>query len=179
MEALTGKRISAVGGAVGGTTSTVLFEVINFLVSFAVLSVLFAAMFKVLPDAQIAWHDVWVGGAVTALLFVIGTFVIGLYLGHSKPGDAFGAASALALILVWAYYSGMIIFLGAEFTQEWAGRQGRVPAPEAGAVHATPVVVGDSGLNSIENAITFCLRPWRPCQPLSLVERSARWARLA
>ena len=73
---------------------------------------------------------------MTALLFVVGKFVIGIYLGHSKPGDAFGAASALAVILVWTYYTGMIILLGAEFTQEWAAQHGHVIEPEEGAVRA-------------------------------------------
>jgi membrane protein len=101
-----------------------------------VLAVLFAAIFKVLPDAKVSWSDVRVGGVVTALLFVVGKFVIGIYLGHSKPGDAFGAASALAVILVWTYYTGMIILLGAEFTQEWAAQHGHTIEPEEGAVRA-------------------------------------------
>jgi membrane protein len=128
--------LSAAGGAIGGGLPNVVMEVVNFAVSFVVLAVLFAAIFKVLPDARIPWRDVWVGGVVTALLFVIGKFVIGIYLGRSKPGDAFGAASALAVILVWTYYAGMIILLGAEFTQEWAAQHGHTIEPEAGAVRA-------------------------------------------
>ncbi|MDQ6768868.1 MAG: YihY/virulence factor BrkB family protein [Gemmatimonadota bacterium] len=85
------------------------------------------------------WRDVWVGGTATALLFVIGKFVIGIYLGRSHPGDAFGAASALAVILIWTYYSGMIILLGAEFTQEWAAQHGHTIEPEEGAVRAHAV----------------------------------------
>lgn len=126
--------ITALGGMLGGALPPFVMQVINFVATLIVLALLFAAIFKVLPDAEIDWHDVWVGGAFTALLFVIGKFVIGLYLGHSKPGDAFGAASALAVILVWAYYSGMIILLGAEFTQEWAAEHGHAITPEEGAV---------------------------------------------
>jgi len=91
-------------------------------------------MFKVLPDATIAWRDVWVGAAVTAFLFTLGKFALGLYLGHSNPGEAFGAAGALALMLVWIYYTSMIVFLGAEFTQTWAVRRGQGITPQKGAV---------------------------------------------
>jgi membrane protein len=128
--------ITALGGMLGGALPPVVMQALNFLVSLVILAVLFAAIFKVLPDAEVRWNDVWVGGAFTAVLFVVGKFVIGLYLGHSKPGDAFGAAGALAVILVWAYYSGMIILLGAEFTQEWAAEHGHAIEPEDGAVRA-------------------------------------------
>jgi membrane protein len=128
--------ISAVGGYIGGGLPKGVMEAVNFVASFIVLAALFGAIFKVLPDAKIAWSDVGVGGVVTALLFVVGKFVIGLYLGQSKPGDAFGAASALAVLLVWAYYAGMIILLGAEFTQQWARQHGHVIEPEEGAVPA-------------------------------------------
>ncbi len=107
---------------------------INNLISFAVITALFAAIFKILPDATVAWRDVWVGAAFTALLFTLGKFLLGLYLGRSDPGEAFGAAGALALMLVWIYYSSMIVLLGAEFTQAWAKRRGQGIAPEKGAV---------------------------------------------
>jgi membrane protein len=127
--------ISAVGGAVGGGIAEPVLHVLNFVLSFVVLALLFAAMFKVLPDAEVAWRDVWVGGAVTGALFVLGKFAIGFYLGRSSPGDAFGAAGALAVVLVWAYYSGMILLFGAEFTQQWAKERGSGIRPEKGAVH--------------------------------------------
>ena len=103
--------------------------------SFSVITLLFAAIFRFLPDAEIAWRDVWTGALVTSLLFVLGKFVIGFYLGRSSPGDAFGAASALAVILVWIYYAGMIVLFGAEFTQAWAEQRGKRKRPEEGAVH--------------------------------------------
>ena len=87
-----------------------------------------------LPDAKIAWRDVRVGAVVTGVLFVAGKFALGLYLGHSNPGEAFGAAGALALMLVWIYYSSMIVLLGAEFTQVWAEQRGSGIMPERGAV---------------------------------------------
>jgi membrane protein len=99
-----------------------------------VIALLFGAIFKVMPDASIAWRDVGVGALATALLFVAGKFALGLYLGRSNPGEAFGAAGALALMLVWIYYSSMIVLLGAEFTQAWAERHGSGIVPEKGAV---------------------------------------------
>lgn len=107
---------------------------LNLAVSFLVLSGLFAAIFRYLPDAEIAWRDVWVGALVTGVLFVAGKFAIGFYLGHSHPGDAFGAASALGVLLVWTYYAGMILLLGAELTQQWAATRGAGNEPEEGAV---------------------------------------------
>jgi membrane protein len=126
--------ISAVGGAVGGGIPEPLLHGVTFVVSFLVLGALFAAMYKILPDAEIEWRDVRVGAAVTALLFVAGKFAIGLYLGRSSPGDAFGAAGALAVVLIWAYYSGMILLFCAEFTQQWARERGSGIRPEKGAV---------------------------------------------
>lgn len=114
--------------------SAPLLEAINFAGSLAVIALLFGAIFKVMPDARIAWRDVGVGALATALLFVAGKFALGLYLGRSNPGEAFGAAGALALMLVWIYYSSMIVLLGAEFTQAWAERHGGGIVPEKGAV---------------------------------------------
>lgn len=126
--------ITALGGRVGGALPEGVLHVVTLVVDLAVLSTLFAALFKYLPDATIGWRDVWTGGVATALLFVAGKFAIGLYLGRSKPGDPFGAASALAVVLVWAYYAGMIILLGAEFTQQWAKQRGSGIEPKDGAV---------------------------------------------
>jgi len=130
--------LSAFGEQLGrflpsGLSAPVL-EGINFAGSLAVIALLFGAIFKVLPDARISWSDVRVGAVVTALLFVAGKFALGLYLGRSNPGEAFGAAGALALMLVWIYYSSMIVLLGAEFTQVWADHRGKGITPEKGAV---------------------------------------------
>jgi membrane protein len=114
--------------------SAPVLEGINFAGSFAVIALLFGAIFRVLPDAKIAWRDVAAGAVATALLFVVGKFALGLYLGRSNQGEAFGAAGALALMLVWIYYSSMIVLLGAEFTQAWAEHRGRGIEPEKGAV---------------------------------------------
>ncbi len=92
--------------------------------SFVVVLLLFALIFKVLPDVEIGWEDVWIGATVTAILFTLGKFLIGLYLGTSSIGSSFGAAGALILILVWVYYSTTIFLLGAEFTKAYADRYG-------------------------------------------------------
>jgi membrane protein len=130
--------LSAFGEQIGrflpAGLSAPLLEGLNFAGSLAVIALLFGAIFKVMPDAKIAWSDVRVGAVVTALLFVAGKFALGLYLGRSNPGEAFGAAGALALMLVWIYYSSMIVLLGAEFTQVWAEHRGRGIVPEKGAV---------------------------------------------
>jgi membrane protein len=109
-------------------------QAINLVVSFGVIVLLFAALFKVLPDAMISWRNVWVGAAVTAALFVIGKFLIGFYLGQSNPGQAYGAAGSLAVLLLWVYYSALIVLFGAEFTETWAERRGEGIEPEPGAV---------------------------------------------
>jgi membrane protein len=115
--------ISALGARVAGFPEQAL-QAANLIVSFAVVTALFAAMFRFLPDTRTRWRDVWVGAVVTSLLFTVGKFAIGLYLGRVRPGSAFGTASALAVILVWIYYAGIIVLLGAEFTRVWAARRG-------------------------------------------------------
>jgi len=108
-------------------------QIINLIVSFMVITLLFALLFKYVPDAEIRWRDVWLGAAITALLFSVGKQGIGLYLGNSDTGSRFGGAGALIIILLWVYYSAMILFLGAEFTQVYANTFGSkvVPAEDA------------------------------------------------
>ena len=98
--------------------------VANFAVSFAVVTALFAMIFKVLPDTHIEWGDVWAGAAVTALLFTIGKAAIGVYLGRASVTSVYGAAGSLVLILLWIYYSAQLLFLGAEFTEVWSRWRG-------------------------------------------------------
>jgi membrane protein len=100
----------------------VLSLVASDLVSFIVITVLFALIFKILPDVKIAWRDVWIGGAVTSLLFTLGKFLLGWYLGRSTTISAYGAAGSLVLILLWVYYSAQILFFGAEVTKVYATR---------------------------------------------------------
>lgn len=96
------------------------FQIVNFVFSLAIITILFALMFKILPDAKVKWHSVWIGAFVTALLFVIGKTALGLYFGKSNPGSAYGAAGSIVLVLLWTSYSSMIVFLGAEFTKVYS-----------------------------------------------------------
>jgi membrane protein len=96
------------------------WQAANFLISFAVITVLFALIFKVMPDIEITWHDVWVGAVMTALLFNVGKFLLGLYLARSSVASAYGAAGSIVIILLWVFYSSQVLFFGAEFTQVYA-----------------------------------------------------------
>ena len=102
--------------------------------SFAMFAVIFAAILKVLPDVQLRWGDVWVGGVFIALLFVGGKFLIAIYLAHAGKASAYGAAGSLAMILMWTYYSALIRLFGVELTQVWVRQQGRDVLPREGAV---------------------------------------------
>src|SRR4029453_15148991 len=86
-----------------------------------------SGLFKYVPDAEISWQDVWLGGLLTAVLFTLGKTAIGVYLGQASVGSAYGAAGSMGVLLVWVYYSALILFFGAEFTQAWATRHGGVP----------------------------------------------------
>lgn len=102
-----------------------LMHVVNVLVSFGIVTALFAFLFKYLPDVKVHWRDVWVGAAVTSLLFTVGKSLIGLYLGHSALNSTYGAAGSLMALLAWIYYSSQILFFGAEITQMVARRNKR------------------------------------------------------
>jgi membrane protein len=129
--------VALVGGAL--TTWLPGGEVIGHLMelgmSLAVVTLLFAMMFKILPDVKIAWSDVWIGAAVTAGLFTIGKFLIGMYLAKGGIGTSYGAAGSVIIVIVWVYYSSQILFLGAEFTKVYTNR--RKPHVEA-AENAEP-----------------------------------------
>lgn len=118
--------VAAVGamwaGQIPGTA--LLLRALEFLGSFAVITGLFAMIYKILPSVRIAWGDVWVGAAVTSLLFWIGKWLIGIYIGRSAIASPFGAAGTLIIVIVWVYYSAQIFFLGAEFTRAYAMRYG-------------------------------------------------------
>jgi membrane protein len=109
-------------------------RIASTLLSFVVFAGLFACLYKALPDARVQWRDVITGAVLTSLLFAVGKYLVGLYLGNSSVLTPFGAAGSLALILLWTYYSSMIFLLGAEFTQVWAQDHGRAIVPERGAV---------------------------------------------
>lgn len=113
--------------------SEFLLQIVNLAISIGVITILFALIFKYLPDAEIAWRDVWIGAFVTSLLFSLGKTAIGIYLGNSAVASTFGAAGSLILLLLWIYYSAQILFFGAEFTQVYANKYGSKIAPEGKA----------------------------------------------
>ena len=108
---------------------TWLFQVLNMVLSFGLIALLFAMMFKYVPDAKIAWKDVWFGALVTSLLFSIGKFGLGLYLGKSSVVSTYSAAGGLLIVLLWVYYTSQIVFFGAELTQAYAYAVGREVQP--------------------------------------------------
>jgi membrane protein len=97
-----------------------LFHVLNFIFSFGFISLLFALMFKYLPDAKIKWRSVWIGSVLTAILFVLGKTALGIYFGKANPGSGYGAAGFIILLLLWTSYTSMIVFFGAEFTRAYS-----------------------------------------------------------
>jgi membrane protein len=117
----------------------VLFTILSFVVSLALITLLFAMIYRFLPDVRIAWRDVWVGAAATSLLFTIGKFLIGLYLGRSSVASVFGAAGSLVIVLLWIYYSTQILFFGAEMTQVYARHRGSQIVPDKDAVKVREV----------------------------------------
>jgi membrane protein len=115
-----------------GPEQTLLSRLLELAVSLLVLTFMFALLFRYVPDAEVRWRDVWPGGVVTAVLFTLGKTAIGYYLGQASVGSAYGAAGSMVVLLVWVYYSALIVFFGAEFTHAWATRQGAVaPKPHA------------------------------------------------
>lgn len=140
--------LSAMGDQVGslvGMSSTVA-SLVNFLVPGLIVLLVFAAIFKFMPDAEIRWQDVWVGAALTTILFILGRYALELYFSYSSPGAQLGAAAAsLAVLLVWVYYSAMIVLLGAEATQVYAVQYGNGVRPQSGAVRVVKKIQrGDS-----------------------------------
>jgi membrane protein len=119
------------------------WEALNVIVSLGVITLLFAMIYKVLPDVKLAWSDVWVGALVTAGLFTIGKSLIGLYLGTSGLSSSYGAAGSVVVLLVWVYYSSQIILLGAEFTREYVTQFGRRPPPSEFAEKAGKGTTGN------------------------------------
>lgn len=114
----------------------VLWQLVNIAVSFAAFTFMFAFIFKYVPDVRIDWNDVWIGAASTALLFMIGKEMIGLYLGKSGIASSYGAAGSVVVLLLWVYYSALILFFGAEITKEFAERFGSKIRADETAVKA-------------------------------------------
>ena len=123
-----------------------LWQLVNFILSFVVTTVLFGLIYKVLPDVKIAWSDVWIGATITSLLFSIGRFLLGQYLGNSSFGSTYGAAGSLVVILAWVFYAAQILFFGAEFTQVYARRYGSQIVPAKNAVPLTNEARAEQGM---------------------------------
>ena len=140
--------ISAFGEVLGGDQFAVslIGQVTDFVVSFGVTTLLFALIFKVLPDVTVQWRDVWIGAVVTALLFTVGKSLLGWYLGRASTTSAYGAAGSFVALLLWVYYSAQILFFGAEFTQVYARAHGARIVPDEDAVALTEVARAQQGI---------------------------------
>ncbi|MBC7390990.1 MAG: YihY/virulence factor BrkB family protein, partial [Opitutaceae bacterium] len=110
-----------------------IFGIFDIVISIGVITVLFGALYKFLPDAKVKWRDVWVGSFLTSVLFVIAKFALGVYFGKSDPGSTYGAAGTIILIMLWVSYAGLILLFGAEFTQVYADKYGTKVMPTKGA----------------------------------------------
>jgi membrane protein len=143
--------IAAVSGFFGDFLGRAIAHVVNFVASFGVTTILFAMIYKILPDREVAWRDVWIGAVVTSVLFTAGKFVIGIYLGRSGVTSIFGAAGSLVGILLWVYYSSQILLLGAEFTQVYANRFNSRIRPTANAISLSSEDRAQQGIPSPEH----------------------------
>jgi membrane protein len=129
--------LAAFGKYIGSMLPESLLQLASFVVSFVMIALLFALMFKWMPDTSVRWRDVWLGAVVAAALFEIGKFLIGLYIGKQGLESTYGAASSLVVVLIWVYYSAQIVLFGAEFTHSQAKLAGRAGAAHAGRTDAT------------------------------------------
>jgi membrane protein len=176
---LVSLAVSAGLAAVHGFTvglwpgAKVLLEMMNAVVSFGVVSVMFAAIFKLLPDTKIAWRDVWAGAATTAALFTVGKTLIGLYLGKSSIASAYGAAASLAIILAWVYYAAQILFFGAELTQVYAHRHGSRREAPGTSPAVKPAALGP---RPVPRPVTVEGPPRETHEPADAVDRASRRA---
>jgi membrane protein len=135
-----------------GPEQALMSRALELAVSLLVLTIVFALLFTYVPDAEIRWREVWLGGLITAVLFTLGKTAIGYYLGQASVGSAYGAAGSLVVLLVWVYYSALIMFFGAEFTHAWATRRGAV-APQPHAMSgAAPQTKGEAAADRTPGA---------------------------
>lgn len=147
--------LSSLGTVLADTLpgGALLWQITNFCLSLALITVLFALIFKVIPDAKIKWRDVWLGAAVTAVLFTVGKHLLGLYLGRAAVVDSYGAAGSIIALVVWVYYAAQILFLGAEFTQARARRRGVAIEPGPTAERSENIGGKDARRDDGENGI--------------------------
>jgi membrane protein len=148
--------LAVLGNYLGSLVPGIQFfwSTLNFFISFGVITLLFALIYKFLPDVKITWSDVGIGAAITALLFTIGKSLIGLYLGNSSVGSTYGAAGSFVVVLLWVNYSAQILLFGAEFTQVYANRYGSRIVPTPDAVPLTEKARAQQGMPRLEELKT-------------------------
>ena len=127
--------------------SLLMMHIFNIVIPIAIITVLFALLFKYLPDAKVRWKDVWTGAFVSSILFALGKYIIGIYLGNSNVGSAYGAAGTVVIILTWVFYSSVLLFLGAEFTKVYAHKYGQRIEPASYAVRIEKRILGKNDTN--------------------------------
>jgi membrane protein len=150
--------------------SEVVMQVVNFVISFGVITLLFALMYRYVPDVDIRWRDVWIGAAFTALLFVIGKTLLGYYLGNSGVLSTYGAAGSLIVILLWIFYSAQILLFGAEFTQVYAQKYGAQILPDENAMAVTAEARAQQGMEKTEKAVTHEISSPLPLDRVAMPE---------
>lgn len=123
-----------------------LWNIINYGITLLLIALMFALMFRFLPDVEIAWKDVWIGALITSILFIVGQIALGIYLGSGSVGSSYGAAGSIVILLVWIYYSGLIFFVGAEITQVYARMYGSHVTPSEYAEGVTEEARGEEGI---------------------------------
>jgi len=140
--------LTALGNYMSGLLPGIdtLWGILNFLIALGVITVLFALIFRLIPDTEIAWNEVWIGAFITSLLFSFGKFALGMYLGSQSVGSSYGAAGSLVVLVVWVYYSAQILFFGAEFTQVYSRwkRTGSTAKPPVSNTNKTEMFVHES-----------------------------------
>lgn len=140
--------------------TVVLLYIVNLIITFGVITALFAIIFKVLPDVRIKWKDIWPGAIATAILFMIGKFLISIYITKSDIGNTYGAAGSLVVLIVWIYYSSIILYFGAEFTKAYALNKGVHIVPSEYAVwEDKPAIAGAKSPSETDR------KPQKPIQP--------------
>jgi membrane protein len=138
--------LAAIGSLLGDSQAGIVGQAVTLVLDLVVLTALFALIYRFLPDAKIAWRDVWLGAALTAILFTLGKFLIGFYLGRAGVGSAYGAAGSLAVLLVWLYYASQIFLFGAELTKAYANQVGSRIKPKEHAETVTAEARAHQGL---------------------------------
>src|SRR5436190_12518473 len=149
--------------------TVVLLYIVNLIITFGVITALFAIIFKVLPDVRIKWKDIWPGAIATAILFMIGKFLISIYITKSNIGNTYGAAGSLVVLIVWIYYSSIILYFGAEFTKAYALNKGVHIVPSEYAVwDEKPAIAGAKSPSETDR------KPLKPTQPKYAVTQLER-----